>query len=192
MFSFRNPDCYCCGKIRNNPRARWSQCLKFNKPSCPPMNVPSNNVLAPSNAQQSKIMRNAQYLKVNSNNVRWRKVNWRRFKIQQQTKQYQTRVITNSTNNPSKVVVRNGKIPVPTYNLKQEDIVPNCRNALDLKWTDIISMDEQQLKEFDGGIPITCDKYVPPGVSPLDIEKRETIQKPQEQYCQKIQEWEKR
>jgi hypothetical protein len=59
MLNFRNPsimnnDCYCCGTIRRHPKPNWHGCLNFKKPSCPKMNVPSHNVLAPSNAQHSK------------------------------------------------------------------------------------------------------------------------------------------
>ncbi len=45
-------------------------------------------------------MRNVQQLKVATpGGGRWRKVNWKRFKLQQSTDQYQNRVVTNSTNN---------------------------------------------------------------------------------------------
>ena len=109
--SITNNDCYYCGTIRRHPKPNWHGCLKFKKPSCPQINTPSHNVLAPSNAQHSKVMRNVQQLKVAApGRGRWKKVNWRRFKLQQQTKEYQTRVITNSTNNKSKLVIRNGTV----------------------------------------------------------------------------------
>ena len=116
MLNFQNPtiknnDCYCCGTIRRHPKPNWHGCLNFKKPSCPKMNTPSHNVLAPSNAQHSKVMRDVQQLKVAApGRGRWKKVNWRRFKLQQQTKEYQTRVITNSTNNNSNLVSLNCRI----------------------------------------------------------------------------------
>ena len=91
MLNFKT-DCYRGGQIRRHPKPRWHGCLNFKKPSCPRMNTPSHNVFAPSNAQHSKVMRNVQYLKVAApGRGRWRKVCWKRFKLQQRTAEYQTR-----------------------------------------------------------------------------------------------------
>lgn len=79
MLNFQNPtiknnDCYCCGTIRRHPKPNWHGCLNFKKPSCPKMNTPSHNVLAPSNAQHSKVMRDVQQLKVAApGRGRWKK-----------------------------------------------------------------------------------------------------------------------
>ena len=135
MLNFRS-DCYCCGQIRRHPKPRWHNCLNFKKPSCPKMNTPSHNVLAPSNAQHSKVMRNVQYLKVAApGRGRWRKVSWKQFKLRQRTAEYQRRVITNSTNNASNLVIRNGKITTHVINPKSVEelnIKPNCKNNLQL------------------------------------------------------------
>ena len=135
MLNFKS-DCYCCGQIRRHPKPRWHNCLNFKKPSCPKMNTPSHNVLAPSNAQHSKVMRNVQYLKVAApGRGRWRKVSWKQFKLRQRTAEYQTRVITNSTNNASNLVIRNGKITTHVINPKSVEelnIKPNCKNNLQL------------------------------------------------------------
>jgi len=135
MLNFKS-DCYCCGQIRRHPKPRWHNCLNFKKPSCPKMNTPSHNVLAPSNAQHSKVMRNVQYLKVAApGRGRWRKVSWKQFKLRQRTAEYQTRVITNSTNNASNLVIRNGKITNHVINPKSVEelnIKPNCKNNLQL------------------------------------------------------------
>lgn len=135
MLNFKS-DCYCCGQIRRHPKPRWHNCLNFKKPSCPKMNTPSHNVLAPSNAQHSKVMRNVQYLKVAApGRGRWRKVSWKQFKLRQRTAEYQRRVITNSTNNASNLVIRNGKITTHVINPKSVEelnIKPNCKNNLQL------------------------------------------------------------
>ena len=135
MLNFKS-DCYCCGQIRRHPKPRWHNCLNFKKPSCPKMNTPSHNVLAPSNAQHSKVMRNVQYLKVAApGRGRWRKVSWKQFKLRQRTAEYQTRVITNSSNNASNLVIRNGKITTHVINPKSVEelnIKPNCKNNLQL------------------------------------------------------------
>ena len=135
MLNFKS-DCYCCGQIRRHPKPRWHNCLNFKKPSCPKMNTPSHNVLAPSNAQHSKVMRNVQYLKVAApGRGRWRKVSWKQFKLRQRTAEYQRRVITNSTNNASNLVIRNGKITTHVINPKSVEelnIKPNCKNSLQL------------------------------------------------------------
>jgi hypothetical protein len=100
------------------------------------MNTLSHNVLAPSNAQHSKVMRNVQYLKVTApGRGRWRKVSWKQFKLRQRTAEYQRRVITNSTNNASNLVIRNGKITTHVINPKSVEelnIKPNCKNNLQL------------------------------------------------------------
>jgi hypothetical protein len=154
MLNFNKTDCYCCGKIRRHPKAKWAGCLKFDKPSCPYTNVPSNNVLAPSHAHTSKKIRNSKKL----NGGRWRKVNWRRFRLQQQTKQYQTKVITTSTNNPSTLVVRNGKItnPLATATRSVPKINSNCPNHLNLTWDKIATLSKDELSKYIGEIPITC------------------------------------
>jgi hypothetical protein len=132
MLNFKT-DCYRGGQIRRHPKPRWHGCLNFKKPSCPRMNTPSHNVLAPSNAQHSKVMRNVQYLKVAApGRGRWRKVCWKRFKLQQRTAEYQTRIITNSTNNKYNLVIRNGKfadLPDAT-NIDDLKIEPNCKKNL--------------------------------------------------------------
>jgi len=144
MLNFKS-DCYCCGQIRRHPKPRWHNCLNFKKPSCPKMNTPSHNVLAPSNAQHSKVMRNVQYLKVAApGRGRWRKVSWKQFKLRQRTAEYQTRVITNSTNNASNLVIRNGKITNHVINPKSVEelnIKPNCKNNLQLSQLSQLSQD---------------------------------------------------
>jgi len=109
------------------------------------MNTPSHNVLAPSNAQHSKVMRNVQYLKVAApGRGRWRKVSWKQFKLRQRTAEYQTRVITNSTNNASNLVIRNGKITNHVINPKSVEelnIKPNCKNNLQLSQLSQLSQD---------------------------------------------------
>ena len=160
MLNFNKTDCYCCGKIRRHPKAKWAGCLKFDKPSCPDMNVPSNNVLAPSHAHYSKKIRNSKKL----NGGRWKKVNWRKFRLQQQTKQYQTRVITTSTNNPSKLVVRNGKImnPLAAATRSAPIITSNCPNPLNLTWDKIAALTQDELSKYVGEIPITCKIPIQP------------------------------
>lgn len=153
MLNFNKTDCYCCGKIRRHPRAKWAGCLKFNK--CARMNVQSHNVLASSNAQHSKIMRNVRKL----NGGKWRKVNWRRFQAQTQTKQYQTKVIANSTNNPSTFVVRHGKIlnPIEASTGTTPIIESTCPTALDLTWNEITLLSQDKLSNIVG-VPLSCKK----------------------------------
>ena len=87
-----NGSCSCCGIVRKHPqrirhssRDHWSKCLKFGE--CPKPNVPSNNVLAPSNAQHSKkIVQAKKLLTSNSSTGRWKRVNWNQF-LEERTKQ---------------------------------------------------------------------------------------------------------
>jgi hypothetical protein len=80
-----NGNCYCCGIVRKHPqklrhssRGNWTNCLKFG--ICPKPNVPSNNVLAPSNAHQSKKIVQSKKLRTsNSSTGRWKRVNWNQF-----------------------------------------------------------------------------------------------------------------
>ena len=197
MLNFRNPsimnnDCYCCGTIRRHPKPNWHGCLNFKKPSCPKMNVPSHNVLAPSNAQHSKRMRNVQQLKSASRN-RWKKVNWRRFQLQRQTKEYQTRVITNSTNNEYKIVIRNGYVkqtnpPTNPLDTKSLQIEPNCKNTLDITPGDIANMSREEVDSYFGGPKTGCKYYrFPDTTEPINI-----IHNVKGQSCNKIQQWEPR
>ena len=196
MLNFQNPtiknnDCYCCGTIRRHPKPNWHGCLNFKKPSCPKMNTPSHNVLAPSNAQHSKVMRDVQQLKVAApGRGRWKKVNWRRFKLQQQTKEYQTRVITNSTNNNSNLVIRNGTVITkdPIQNQNNLEIKPNCPNALNLTWNEISQMTKQQIDSYYGGAPVGCKYYK----FPNDSSSSTTIDTPMGQQCTRIQQWQTR
>jgi hypothetical protein len=68
----------------NSNRNKWQSCLKNGQ--CTKVNDAKHNVLAKSNAQHSKIMRNVQKLKTGMNGSgRWKKVNWRKFKESRQT-----------------------------------------------------------------------------------------------------------
>ena len=88
-----NGNCSCCGIVRKHPqkirhaaRVHWSNCLKVGQ--CPKPNVPSNNVLAPSNAQQSKrIVQSKKLLTSNSSTGRWKRVNWNQFLEQRKQQQ---------------------------------------------------------------------------------------------------------
>lgn len=194
MLNFKN-DCNCCGIVRKHPKPRWHGCLNFKKPSCPRMNTPSHNVLAPSNAHHSKVMRNVQQLKVATpGGGRWRKVNWKRFKLQQSTDQYQNRVVTNSTNNKYKLVVRNGKIQnQDTVNIDNLNIKSNCRKQTnaDLTWEKISQLNEKEVDNlyYGGeGPPIGCKYYTVPSDPPVTT----TIDTVNGQYCNKLQQWETR
>ena len=200
MLNFKS-DCYCCGQIRRHPKPRWHNCLNFKKPSCPKMNTLTHNVLAPSNAQHSKAMRNVQYLKVAApGRGRWRKVCWKRFKLQQRTAEYQTRIITNSTNTKcnSQIVVRNGQISknacsiINPKSVKELHIKPNCKNNLQLSWDTISQLSPKEIDNYyyeDNDPPITCGKYYTP---PPTDERKTTIDFVNGQYCNRMQQWETR
>jgi len=149
-------DCNCCGKTRRHRKPRWAGCLGFNIPACPKIITPSNNVIAPSPSHQSKRMTNAKIIKYAANNStgRWRRVNWKRFQLQQQTSEYQTRIMAPSTNNNSGFVIRNGKVinvpssqenPCgyftvdPSKKEMEDTIVSNCCKTpnTSLTWGDI-------------------------------------------------------
>ncbi len=86
----RNTRCSYTLQQRRSPAASWEQCQKYSTKKgispCPKTLLPTNNTTAAHASNQSKKMRNAQYVK--SNGRGWRKVNWRRFQQIQQTKQY--------------------------------------------------------------------------------------------------------
>jgi len=75
---------------RTSPAAPWEQCQKYTTKKgvspCPKTHLSANNIMAAHNSNQSKKMRDAQRVKVNGRG--WRKINWRRFRQIQQTKQY--------------------------------------------------------------------------------------------------------
>tara|TARA_B100000795_G_scaffold270070_1_gene262482 strand:+ start:8435 stop:8899 length:465 start_codon:yes stop_codon:yes gene_type:complete len=150
MLNFNNTDCYCCGKIRSHRRAKWTGCLKFDKPVCPTPNIPTHNVLAQSNAQHSRKMRNVR--KLNSGG-RWRKVNWRRFQLQSQTKQYHNKIISN---NQSKIAIRCGTVLNPIAVSKGDPIKTNCSDSIDLTWDKISKLSQDVLSKYIGKNPITC------------------------------------
>lgn len=174
-------NCNCCGMSRVHPIARWERCLQFNSPSCPVYMLSKNNVLAPLPAQHSAKIRNSKLIKYGANNStgRWRKVNWRRFKLEQQTNEYQTRIITNSSNNPTERVVRNGRIinikPTlenPCGEFTPDDTKANipaklvsncCQTSLSNKtWGEIAQMTPEQMAEYSGPIQISCLEYPKP------------------------------
>jgi len=90
----RNRRCSYTLQQRTSPAASWDQCHKYTTKKgvspCPKTHLSANNTKAAHGSNQSKKMRDAQRVKVNGRG--WRKVNWRRFRQIQQTKQYrQTR-----------------------------------------------------------------------------------------------------
>lgn len=84
-----NANCTYTLKPRKTPSSSWNKCINYRQRRgllpCPKPILPSNNVCANSSSNQSKKMRDAARVKVNGRG--WRKVNWRRFQLMQQTKQ---------------------------------------------------------------------------------------------------------
>ena len=143
----------CCGitrkhplKTRHSSRDTWLSCLKYE--NCVNVVTPYNNVLAPSYAHQSRKMVNAQKIKQSVNTTgRWRKVNWRRFKMQQKTFEYQTKINTFSANN--KPVLRNGFI-------KNKQTFSNCPNPLSFTSEEIQTLPNNEIDNYLGPISLKC------------------------------------
>ena len=148
----------CCGitrrhprKIKHSSRNQWLSCLRYK--TCPDVITPYNNVLAPSYAHQSKKLVNAQKIKQATNTSgRWRKVNWRRFKIQQKTYEYQTKINTFAANN--KPVLRNGYV-------KDGEIYSNCPNPLLLTSEDVNNLSNDEIDNYLGREQIKCKSNPP-------------------------------
>lgn len=85
-----NKNCSYTFMQRNTPAARWNACQSrkalHGLSPCPKPKINANNTIAPNYLNQSKKMRDASRVKMNGRG--WRKVNWRRFKLIQRTKQY--------------------------------------------------------------------------------------------------------
>ena len=177
--SIKRSDCYYCGPIRKHPKPSWHGCLNFKNPSCPQVNTPSHNVLAPSNAQHSKVMRDVQLLKVTAPG--------RRFKLQQQTKEYQTRIITNSTNNKANLVIRNGTVTNQNPIQDNLQIKPNCPNSSNMTWSEISALTKEQVDSYYGGARSGCGYYKPPSQ-----DTTVSIDTVCGQQCNRMQQWQPR
>jgi len=152
-------NCVYCAPIRSTPRAVWENCLNFRGGACPVIGLNKNNVIAPAASQQSRAMRNSLIVKLPAaGNNRWRTVNWRKFQLQKQTKEYQTRIVTNSSNNPSGLVIRHGYVVNPQVGQQSVNVLSNCPGATNLTWDQIARMSEAEVSANLGSdIPITCE-----------------------------------
>jgi len=186
-----NSNCNCCGNTRRHRRAVWEQCLNFRRPSCPVITMNNNNVLAPQAAQHSKRMVNSKIIRhgKNTSTARWRKVNWRKFQIQQETAQFQKKIVAKSSNNVTGRVFRNARVinvaPTPENrcgrysNIPGESNIPetviSCcpkNEASDLTWEQIAAMPfssntTESVDTYLGEEPISC-KYYPVNINDPD------------------------
>lgn len=134
-----NYNCNCCGVMRIHKSSSWNKCLGTMRPRCPVVKITSNTVLAPKPNHKSKYVRNANLVQSTSNNRSnlWKKVNWKRFQLSRQTTQFQTRTIATTTNDPTGVVLRNGRIinvaPTPENPCGSYTTDPSKANILPTK-----------------------------------------------------------
>ena len=179
-----NSNCNCCGQTRRHRRAVWENCLNFRRPSCPVMTINHDNVLAPQAAQHSRRIVNSKIIRhgKNTSTARWRKVNWRRFQLQQETAQFQKKVVASTNNNITGRVFRNARViniaptsenKCGTYSNEAgkaniPDTVISCcpkNNATNLTWEQIATMPlssntSPSVETYLGKESISC-KYYP-------------------------------
>ena len=192
---FNRYDCNCCGNVRNHPTARWSRCLGFKRPSCPPLGIPKTGVMSRTPSHESKYVRNAKLVKqatqANNSSTKWKKVNWKRFQLVRQTKQFQTRIINTTTNNDYGLIIRNGRMinVAPTYERPcgyyttdkteaniPDTVVSNCcpnRNS-DLTGVEIAAMPLTEVEDrlgIDRAANATCKSSRNESNQIIDIQK---------------------
>lgn len=171
-------DCNCCGTVRKHRTASWGKCLGFKRPSCPTISIPKNNVLSQTPSHESKYVRNAKLLRhstiSNNSSTRWKRVNWKKFQLIRQTKEFQTRTINNTTNNNYGLVLRNGRVinvkptsenPCGTYTTELSKVnmpatkISNCCTKSNLTVNQINAMDINQVNSnlgIDSHTEQTC------------------------------------
>ena len=197
-----NYNCNCCGVTRIHKSANWNKCLGAKRPYCPIFKINKNNVLSPKPNQQSKYVRNAGLVRTASNNRShtWKKVNWKRFQLSRQTKQYQTKIIARTTNNLSGVVLRNGiiinvaptlenpcgsyttdptKSNIPTTRIS--NCCPNSNSNLTIDEINTMLLTEVNTRlDIDPNSEITCKSENIPSNRLLPVNE-----------CPRVSEWEK-
>ena len=134
----------------------------------------------------------------NNSSTRWKRVNWKKFQLIRQTKEFQTRTINNTTNNNYGLVLRNGRVinvkptsenPCGTYTTEQSKVnmpatkISNCCTKSNLTINQINAMSINQVNSIlgiDSSTEQTCRNQ---DIIKLPVRGCERVPLWEKQYC---------